>query len=270
MRKHIILTLLLLFCLSLPCLSQERWGRDGAWGRVDPQWGRGLEAWTLEDLPYIVDWWRIEEGVTTDGASSDSGDVVWAWYGSINGLSIAQSDNSKRPEYRTDQINGHPAIVFDGADDYLQGAFGATYAQPNTIIIVCSLPTENYYRVICDGSHSAHRHSLWYYHTLPYSYAQCAHTSVTRVTYVSGSGFKILTSVFNRASSIFRVNGTDYSPVGDVGDDPLDGFTLSTKHDGAFPADNSVTDLLIVNAGLTTGLLQRAERWLNEHRRGIY
>ncbi|NQT34722.1 hypothetical protein HQ587_05990 [bacterium] len=265
MSKYIILTLLLLFCLSLPCLAQDRWGREGAWGRIDPRWGRGLEAWTLEDLPYIVDWWRIDEGVTTDDTPSDSGDVVWAWYGSINGLSIAQSDNSKRPEYRTDQINGCPAIVFDGNDDYLRGLFGATYAQPNTIILVVKQPTS--VKILFDV-YINYAHRLYRYSSV-FSMSAPTLRSVSGISPVTGV-WTIISHVFDGASSIMRKDGVTGTVSASVGTNSFKGLVLGAKYDGSTNANISVTDVIICRAGLTTGQLQRAERWINEHRGGIY
>ena len=263
MRKNLTIILLILFCIYLPVFAAEKWGRD------DSRWGRGGDEaiWSLEDLPYIVDWWRIEEGVTTDDAPSDSGDVVWAWYGSINGLSIAQSTNSKRPEYRTDQINGCPAIVFDGADDYLQGAFGATYDQPYSWIIVCTEVTaagsDRY--MFTDDNHFIP--SLGY-KTSANKYRAYAGLSFYGSTYVPGKPWRIWSIRFDGANSTFRVNGAAYN--GNPSTAANSGITIGATNLGGGDADISITDIIVCNAGLTTEEFQHAERWLNEHRGGIY
>ncbi len=269
MRKYLTVMLLVLFYIYLPVFAGEKWGRDGAWGRPDPRWGRGLDEWTLEDLPYIVDWWRIEEGVEADSNNTiaDSGDVVFFWRGSINGMALAQGINSRRPEYRTDQINGQPALVFDGIDDWLQVAFGAEYAQPNTIIFVCTEPdgaTSD--EVLFTGKVDGKRNELWWHITSYRIYAgiyrQTAHPL--------GTGFKIFAVVYNTDNSIFRVNGVDVPIAATVGTQALNGLVIGSYFTGAFSADISVTDIVVINALIGTGDLQRVERWLNKHRRGIY
>ena len=298
MRRYITLLLLLLF--TLPCLSQERqfepdgvysyekhdnwlshtrwmpegrfafnhspsWGRDGAWSRVTPKWGRGVEPWTLTDLDYIVDWWRIEEGVTKDGS-----DKVSSWVGSINGIDLAQAAGGSQPTWTADQINGYPAIVFDGIADFLRGLFGATYSQPNTIIIVTSEPTATAAeRRIIDGYAHPLRNLIEWDNTG--SIYQLYAGNFVATTYTLGTGFKVLSTVFNGASSVFRVNGIDYSPVGDIGAATPSGLTLgSSAAGGSRWADISVTDVIFVNAAVGTGDLQRVERYLNEHRGGVY
>ena len=262
MRKNFTIILLILFCIYLPVFSAEKWGREGAWGRVDPRWGRGLEAWTLEDLPYIVDWWRIEEGVTTDGAPSDSGDVVWAWYGSINGLSIAQGDNSKRPEYRTDQINGYPAIVFDGSDDWLKGTFGASCGVPYTIISVHKVTSG----VVVYSDDNSYAGCVRY--TLSKYYMRTGGSWV-ETDVVPGSVYHILTCKFYGSSSVIRRNGVA-GTVGNVGGYPVSGLTLGASNLGTVPTNVNITDIIVCSTGLTTAQMERAERWLNEHRGGIY
>lgn len=265
-----ILTLLLLLLFVLPCLGQERWGRDGSWGRADPRWGRGLKAWTLTDLDYIVDWWRIEYGITKDGS-----DLVSSWLGSINGIDLAQTTGANQPKWTADQINGHPAVVFSyvgsGDNDALQGVFGADYAQPNTVIIVCSEPTDDGNdRALFDGDDATHNHRLY---TVDASNKYFMFGGTPRATTypMGGTGFKIFSVVFNGGSSVLRVNGTDYSPVANVGTDSFDALTLGAGHTGGFlHSDIKVTDVVIINAGLGTGNLQRAERWLNVHRDGVY
>ena len=55
------------------------------------------------------------------GSVSD-GDLIGQWNdSSTNGLHFSQTDSAKRPVYKTNVINGQPALHFDGIDDILEG-----------------------------------------------------------------------------------------------------------------------------------------------------
>ncbi len=269
MRKHVTIILLILFCIYLPVFAGEKWGRDGAWGRVDPRWGRGLEAWLLEDLPYIVDWWRIEEGVESDSSNTatDSGDVVFFWRGSINGIALAQGTNSQRPKYSTDQINGYPAIAFDGIDDYLQGAFGTNYARPQTIIIVFK-PNGGAVNYQDDNSFGCTLRAGSVYY-LRSAGSQGTWTSTDVIA--NDKIWQVLSIVWDGGSSVIRKNGAAGTVSSGLGGASLSGLTIGARHEGNdYFTKLWMTDIIVCHTHLSTGHLQKAERWLNEHRGGIY
>jgi len=245
--------------------GHTKWGRDGSWSRVDREWGRVEEAvWTPIDLPNIVDWWRVGRGVTKDAS-----DKVSAWEGSINGISLSQANGANQPTWTADQLNGYPAIVFDGDGDHLAGAFGADYSQPNTVIIVCSEPTDNdAVRWMTCGSQSGKEHSI------QQSGGGNKYTIYAGATLVStqviDSGFKIWSAVFNGGSSLLRVNGTQKAG-GNVSTRTLNGLSLGTRYPTpVLWADISVTDVIVCSTGLTTAEMEKVERWLNVKRGGIY
>jgi hypothetical protein len=69
------------------------------------------------DLTGLVGWWRAESLLLNDGAS------VSTWSdesGQANHLS--QATGTKQPTYRTNVLNGKPAIRFDGVNDLLTRA----------------------------------------------------------------------------------------------------------------------------------------------------
>ena len=216
--------------------------------------------WTPADLPDIVDWWRADDvagNITKDGSG-----YVSSWKGSINSIDLAQATYTRQPQWLDAQLNGYPAIVFDGeappVGDYLEGAFDSTYTQPTTIIIVCSEPTDNGTpRFIFDG-YGGGRQVL----------VQKGDLNIYRImaqywrntTYGIGAGFKIFSCVFNRASSVFRVNGNDYSPSGDVGPNPISGITIAAFAN-LYHANISVTDIIPCSSGLSVENLALAEAY---------
>ena len=63
--------------------------------------------------------------------------AVSAWTDrSANAYTINQSTSGYQPTFRTNQINGNPAVSFDGSDDYLTG--GSILALgTNSLVVVC-------------------------------------------------------------------------------------------------------------------------------------
>ena len=220
--------------------------------------------WTPAGLPDIIDWWQADDvaSITKDGDG-----YVSSWKGSINSIDLAQATGIKQPQWLDAQLNGYPAIKFDGteypAGDYLQGAFDTTYAQPNTFILVCSEPTDNNtIKIITTGGSAAIRNQFIYNGSVgvdAYGLSAVGASSIY-ANYVLGTGFKIFSYVFNEASSIFRVNSTNYPLVGDIGASAIDGLTVGASwYPGLIPADISVTDIIPCSSGLSVGNMALAE-----------
>ena len=76
--------------------------------------GRPFSQFLPSDLPGLRSWFMASEGVTLV-----SGDVsVWADQ-SGHGNDAAQTMAGNRPLFVADAFNGHPALRFDGVNDYL-------------------------------------------------------------------------------------------------------------------------------------------------------
>ena len=259
-----------LFCVLLLTGWTGRQGRDGTKGRPDRHWGRTEQAeFNVADLPNIVDWWRIERGMDGDssGTAADSGESVFFWYGSINNTKLAQGTETNRPQYRTDQLNGNPAIVFNGSDNFMQTDSLWNLSQPNTIILVSTVPNALYDNLF-DGLDATHRHALIWY-TTPLFRMNAGITQIVN-TIVPGSGWKIFTALYNGASSYLRQNGTQGSVVGDISTNVLIGLTLAGNNAITNFANISVTDLIVVDGELSAADLQNVESYLNRLRGGIY
>jgi len=221
------------------------------------------DGWTITDggseLGVIVDWWRIETGITKDGS-----DDVSQFKGSINSIDL-DAAGAARPRWTAAQINGQPAIVFAAAD-HMQGLFGATYTQPNTVIIVHKESTLTF-RGVFGGATAGFSNALFTWND---SYALLA--SVHKDSDIlMEARWSIISCVFNRASSVIRKNGVAGTlPAGDIGAMTLTGLTIGDNANLTAPSDISVTDVIVVNGAMTTAQLENVEAYLNALRGGIY
>lgn len=67
--------------------------------------------------PALVGYWDASAGTSFTLAGSN----VAAWRDLVTGYSAAQATGGNQPAFSVTGLNGRPAVVFDGVDDYLEG-----------------------------------------------------------------------------------------------------------------------------------------------------
>jgi len=94
-----------------------------------------VAAFTPADVPNLICWYDAALGITFGTGSDVAG---WADQ-SGNGNDLAQATQTNQPLF----VAGSPPFVrFNGSDNFIETmAFGSPLTQPNTIIIVYSLPS---------------------------------------------------------------------------------------------------------------------------------
>lgn len=86
-------------------------------------------GWTPTLLNKLLGWYKSDIGIT------ESGGLVSQWKDqSVNGYHLNQSTGADKPLLTAGELNGFPAIVFDGVSDRMSVAFVKT--QPVTVFIV--------------------------------------------------------------------------------------------------------------------------------------
>lgn len=86
--------------------------------------GGGLSPYATN----LTGWWRADAGVYSDAGSTPAVDTgtVYQWNDqSGNGFHMSQPTSTNRPTYRTNFVNGQPAIRFDGVDNEMNTAAGS-------------------------------------------------------------------------------------------------------------------------------------------------
>jgi hypothetical protein len=185
----------------------------------------------------LVGWWPAY-GIT--GLSDD--DVVGTFPDqSGNGRNLTQATAAKKPLYKTNVKNGYPTVRFDGSDDYLQGAFGATIAQPITYFIAFRAITVGPNEYIMAGDDITNRVGLlivtggWWG-----IYAGAGLVSTT----VPDTNWHYIVAIFNGASSSIRLDGAAIKS-GNAGANSLDGLTLGALYTGG---ENANIDVIVCGA----------------------
>jgi hypothetical protein len=87
-------------------------------------------TWTPADLPGLVHWWHSVLSAKTSslGAVSQINDLVGS-------LHLTQGTGAAQPTDNTRTINGKVALDFDGSDDALNGATGASLTANGTAYV---------------------------------------------------------------------------------------------------------------------------------------
>lgn len=99
---------------------------------IPPMYGRKTGAAPLppSNIPNVVEWWRSDVGVTT--IVND----VTDWAGMIQATVVSQATAGRRPDLVPNQLNGFPAIRFNGTQDNLFNGAVPAATQPYTFLLV--------------------------------------------------------------------------------------------------------------------------------------
>lgn len=91
-------------------------------------------------------WWATDLSVS-DGAA------VSSWVDRVNGFTVSQATSARRPTFDADGLNGRPALLFDGSDDFLGlNASGALSTATQGCVVAVVRPTAFTGRVVWASS----------------------------------------------------------------------------------------------------------------------
>lgn len=213
---------------------------------------------TLPAVSNLIARYRAEALSLSDGAAVSP----WADE-SGNAYNLVQATSGRRPTYRATWINGLPAVEFDSIDDALQKVFGTTYTQPNTIFMLCSLPSggttyADAYPWI-DGGSATDRN--WMGHTTVSNRGGVwSGTAFISGTIPLAEGAHMFRGLFSGASSAFSADGFLES-TGNSGTQGLGGVTLGARYDLARNTKVLINEVLIYNKAPTTAEILEIERY---------
>ena len=203
-------------------------------GGFDPTWGVAscvLAAYS--DL-----------GITKDGSDRVSN---WALqFGDSPANDFVQATDAKKFIWTSNQLNGYPALIADGEDDYMTSAIAVN--QPATIFLVAKSTVVS--RYFCDGDDGASRWVLGDSLDIAGQYCIYAGNTVINLAYTRGT-YQIHGCIFNGASSkIWLNNGSQTS--GNAGTHNLTGMALGCMYSLASGFLNGgLVSMLIYNSSLS-------------------
>ena len=217
----------------------------------DPSAITGLQFWFRPDTAFLTT-------VTYSGMT-----VVTDWSSRIGALRpLAQSTSNNKPAYISSAINGQPAILFDGIDDYLlcdTAIWGTAIPQPLTVYIILQLVTVGASKSVFDGAASLTR--VRFLTNTSTNWQSFAGTTLGSLTTANTSWHKFRLT-FNGASSIIRLDAVNIK-TGDAGTNPMGGtISLGAGQNGAsIWANIQVADWFAYNKILSTAEIALLESY---------
>lgn len=157
-----------------------------------------------------------------------------------NGNNLLQATPSKRLSIGSTTLNGYNCVVPDTVDDFLQAAF--TLVQPETLYIVAGAVAWINGDRLCDGL-AASTGMLRQNSSSPNMDAYAGSFSSLNANLTIPSN-RILTTIFNGASSSFQVDNTA-AVTGNFGVLNMSGFTLAARGDGVGSWGGPIWEVLL-------------------------
>jgi hypothetical protein len=209
--------------------------------------------WTPLLLPKLTAWYKSDTGI------SQVDDLVTQWNDqSGSGYHLTQPTDGKNPLIVANQLNGYPALVFDGVNDSMQALFAQT--QPVGVFIVFKNINDGTGVFVFDGGGIADRNALQLSGSSTETMRNNLTFSTTRYNWFGAFG--VVSCVFDGAISYFKtpVQGVDITNVGTLN---MDGLTIGSNGDETnFWSNVAIVEIIIQDKHGTTDELKQVRDYL--------
>lgn len=194
-------------------------------------------------LTNLRGWWRSDMGITIA-----TGVSAWADQ-SGQGNTLVQGTGANQPTLTAGQINGRPALVFDGVNDSLAVSFALT--QPTTVFIVFSQISWTNFDMVFDGGAVSNDMSLQQATASPGLAIRAGGAAAALNNNLAVGTFGLVTSIFDGASSLIQVNSTA-ATTGNPGTNAGAGLRVGVRGAGGANFGNiSVAEIIVMAATAT-------------------
>lgn len=232
-------------------------------GLKNPVWLGSQAVFSPLDVPDLKLWIDIDDNSTI---TESSGDISQVDDKSGEGNDLSQVTGSLQPSLITAAHNGKDTMRFDGVDERIDRATftGGELTQPNTIFIVCTMPSATLETVFDGTSSGGSTRHVFQRNTTAYQvFAGLAPTFDTVNT-----AFAQFNLLFNTTSSDMRRNKTNLATGISVGSETLDGFRIGANITPGQFAAIDVSEVLVYNADVSDTNRDSIETYL-ENKWGV-
>jgi hypothetical protein len=167
--------------------------------------------------------------------SLSDGDPVTTWpdeTGNGNDLTAGTA-----PVYKTNVIDGQPAVRFDSTNNEFLTASFSTLSQPNHIFVLCDHDSDE--GNVVDSTDSNNRHALG---TNNGDWLLFAGDTVSDGP--RAAGFEIVGGLFDGGNSVIRVDGIQEGS-GNAGGDGMNGMTVGAQQGPILFIDVDIVEILV-------------------------
>jgi len=229
------------------------------------------DTWTYENTSLVptVSGLKLHlDASDSTTITKDGSNLVSAWNDKSGQANhVVQATGSKQPLWVDQVQNTLPTIRFDGTDDFLKiTAFtGGALAQPNTVFVVCKMPTASTgWRAVYDGETARH---------VFYTQANNASNPTCNQMYAGAelgndvadsTNIFLYTQLWNGASSTLRKSKTQIDS-GNAGTLSFDGITLGAGNNGTGNVGNpDICEIIVYDSSLSTSDRDSIEDYLTK------
>lgn len=197
--------------------------------------GGGAPSFLPTDVADLYEWIHSGYGLYQDTSNTTpitaDGQSVKSWLGTKAALN-PQDTGFQPPTYKTNIINGLPAVQFNGTTQALFAAGGAARAQPQTMLFVAKMIANGAYQPFFDGAAS----NRWFIGEYPSGTWDLWISSGSDINVGSANtNWNIWAVVWNGASSKYGFNTNSLSTVsGSPGTNSLKGISMATETGGHY------------------------------------
>lgn len=212
--------------------------------------------WLPTAISTLACWYKADSLDLADGADVTS----WA-DSSGNSRTLTQSGSADLcPHYTINSINGYPAVLFDGTNDYMVTAAFAL-SQPEHVFIVCKQVSSANTETIFDGL-TANKGKIHQHTNAGEIRAYAGGTGIPiALDPNSTTGFSLIEVVFNGATSRTTIANTP-TLTGNAGSNNLDGITLGAAGGNTLYSNVLIAEVIVFSSELKNNSLQQVRNYL--------
>jgi hypothetical protein len=189
-------------------------------------------------------WYKSDVGTTIATGVSQWNDQS----GNLNHL--VQAVGASQPALTAGAINGLPALVFDGSNDFMSVAF--VLVQPSTVFFVMRPIVITASRTYVDGGAVADTMAVAQAQLTPNRLRMTAGSVLTGATGIVAGVPGLVTAIFNGASSALA-STDDAGITGNAGAGAGAGLTVGSQFGGTLPANMQLAEVIVMAAMATAG-----------------
>jgi len=216
-----------------------------------------VASFSPTDVAGLTVWLDASQGVTKDGSN-----LVSTWYDqSGNSNDVVQSTATNKPTWTDSEVNGLPAIVFNGSDNSMAKSTwsGGAISQAFYVFAVMKFGQNTTSAYNWDGGGSSNR---FFFYNDPTDRKASVGTQLT-MTANPANNYYYVTFFINGASSDQRRNGVSINS-GNLGSGTWDGITFGTRYSNEAYNDPKICEFLVYDNNIGTTDRDNVETYLKD------
>ena len=198
--------------------------------------------------------------------TKDGSDLVSQWNDkSGNSNNVVQATATNKPTWTDSQLNGLPAIVFNGSDNSMNKVTWAEgeISQPYYVFAVMTLGTNTASSYRWDGGTSGSDRFYFYQGSNNVALGKASAGTEMNVTDTMDGNFRYITFLVSGSSSNYRKDGSSHTS-GDMGTNGWNGITFASRYSNEAYNNPKICEFLVYDSDIGTATRDKVESYLKD------